>query len=142
MPIQPEPDRVGRVSVGLPEGPTPVRIPQVEIKVIDEGHLAAPFQVGVPRPFLAFAFPRAPDRGFLLRDADQDDPTFTTLPGRRLDQVAGDSFLVLALGEVAHGNALGLGPAVDVAHIGSPISPKAAEEGIGYPRCPFRNRQT
>jgi len=72
--IQPQPDRKRCVSVGLPERRAPFRIPEIEIEVIDIGHLAAPIHVRMAGLLLPFPRPRSPDRCLLLRHADEHHP--------------------------------------------------------------------
>src|ERR1700682_913119 len=118
MPVEPEPDRIRRVGVGLPEGRAPLRIPQIEIEMVDEPHLAAPLHVGMLGLLLSLPFPRAPGRGFLLSNPNQDHRAIAALFGRGAQQRLSDLLLVFFLGEVANGNTVGFGPAVDLGHIG------------------------
>ncbi len=110
MPVEIDPDRVGRVGVRLPEGAAPVRVPEVEVEVVDEGRLAAPLHMRAPRVLLALGPPRPPAERLLLRDPEQDDATAITLLRGRLDQWPGIGLLALTLLEVVHGDAAGLGP--------------------------------
>lgn len=55
--VEPQPDWERSISIGLPESCTPVGIPQIEIKVVDQDHLTAPFHVRMPGPLVAFALP-------------------------------------------------------------------------------------
>src|SRR5438874_850573 len=48
MPVEPQPDRIGRIRVRFPEG-TSLRVPQVEVEMVDEHHLPAPVHVGCGR---------------------------------------------------------------------------------------------
>ena len=57
MAVEPEPNRIGGVGVSLPERRAPVRVPEVEIEVIDIGHLSAPFHVRMSGFLLALALP-------------------------------------------------------------------------------------
>src|SRR3954471_13849858 len=60
--VEVDPNRPRRVSVGLNERRTPLRIPDVEIEVVHERHLPAPLHVRVPRLLLALGRPRPPHR--------------------------------------------------------------------------------
>jgi hypothetical protein len=57
MTIEPQPYWKGRIGVGLPERGAPFQIPEIEIEVIDKGHLPAPVHVGMPSFLLAFPWP-------------------------------------------------------------------------------------
>src|SRR5438132_2104555 len=86
--------------------------------MVDEPHLAAPLHVGVPGLLLPLLLPRAPGRGFLLSNPNEDHPAMAALFGRGTQQRLSDLLLVFFLGEVANGNTVGFGPAVDLGHIG------------------------
>ena len=77
-----------------------------------------------------FAFHAAPHRRLLLGDAQEHDPALATRRRGGVDERPGDRLLVLALGEVDDRDVLGLGPAMELGDVGSPIRPKAAELGI------------
>ena len=70
------------------------------------------------RLLLSLLLPRAPGRGFLLSNPYQDHFAIAALFGRRAQQRLSDLLLVVFLGEVANGNAVGFGPVVDLGHIG------------------------
>ena len=104
--------------------------------MVDQDHLAAPFPVRMGGLLLTLLLPRAAGTGLLLRNADQDHLALAARFSRGPQQGLGDRLLVLAFGEVANGDTLRLGPAVNSRDVGSPIWPKAADEGILKPRCP------
>jgi hypothetical protein len=114
--IQPQPDRKGRIGIGLPERCAPFRIPEIEIEVIDQGHLATPIHVRVTGLLLPFPRPRSPDGGFLLRHADQHHPVFA-FPRRSFQIGPRCFFFLLSLFEVHNGNMLSLGIAIDSLYI-------------------------
>src|SRR5207245_7287365 len=116
--VQPQPDGVGSVGGGLPKSRAPFGIPQVNVKVVDEDHLAAPLHVRMRRLLLPLRLPRAPGGCLLLGNADQNDLGVTTLFSRGAQQRFSDLLLVVAFGEIANGNTLGFGPAVDSGDIG------------------------
>src|SRR5712692_7636399 len=66
VPVEPQPNRKGGVGVGLPKGPAPLRIPEVKVEMIHEGHLPAPVHVRVRVLFLTLPGPGTPSRGLLL----------------------------------------------------------------------------
>ena len=72
--VEPPPDRIRRVGVGLPKRATPLGVPEVEVEVVDVGHLTAPLHMRMRRRFLSFALPGTPHRCFLLSNADQHHP--------------------------------------------------------------------
>src|SRR5713101_9782491 len=75
----------------------PLRIPQIEIKMVDEPHLAAPLHVGVLGLLLSLLLPRAPGRGFLLSNPNQDHLAIAALFGRGAQQRLSDLLLVFFL---------------------------------------------
>src|SRR6266852_7936494 len=85
----------------------------IKVKMVDEHHLTSPLHVRMGRLLLPLRLPRAPRGGLLLGDADQDHLAVTALLSRGAQQWLSDPFLVVALGEVADGDPLSLGPAVD-----------------------------
>ena len=116
--IQPEPNRKWSVGVGLPEGRAPLGIPQIEIEVVDEDHLTAPLHMRMAGFLLALLLPRTPGGCLLLSDANEDDLAFAALLSRGAQQWLDDLLLVVTLGEVANGNAVRFGPAVDSGDVG------------------------
>src|SRR5438477_4576954 len=86
--------------------------------MVDEPHLAAPLHVGVLGLLLPLLLPRAPGRGFLLSNPNEDHPAIAAFFGRGAQQRLSNLLLVFFLGEVANGNTVGFGPAVDLGHIG------------------------
>jgi len=117
--IQPDPDRIGRIRVGLPERPAPLRIPEIEIEVIDIGHLPSPIHVRVAGLLLPFPRPRFPNRCFLLGYADQHYAILTLT--RCCLQIGKSCFLfLLAFFEVHDRNVLSFGKTVNGLHIRIP----------------------
>src|SRR5215467_1852050 len=99
MSVQPEPDRPRRVGIGFPERAAPLRIPEIKIEVVDEGHLAGPVHMRVASFLLSFPGPRSPNRCLLLRDPDQNHSVLAIV--RRRFQIRASNFLfVLALLEM------------------------------------------
>src|SRR5437764_10218371 len=84
--VEPEPDRIGRIRVGLPEGRAPLGIPKIDVEVIDQDHLAAPLHVRMDCLLLTLLLPRSPGGGFLLGNADQDHLTLAALCSRGTQQ--------------------------------------------------------
>ena len=116
--VQPDPDRIRRIRIGLPERPAPFRIPQVEVEVVDERHLPAPLHVRMRGVFLSLRLPRSPHRRLLLRDPDQCHCALTAAGRGGVDVRAGDRFLVLTLPEVDHRHAMVFRPAVHLGDVG------------------------
>ena len=116
MTVEPQPNRKRRIRVGLPERPAPLRVPEVEVEMVDERHFPPPVHVRMRPLLLALPGLRAPDRRFLLADADQDHAVFA-LACRGFQVGPGDRFLVLALLELHHRNLVLVGKAVDRLHI-------------------------
>ena len=85
---------------------------------VDEHDLTPPLHVRMAGFLLALLLPRPPVGGLLLGDADEHHPTFATLLSGSAQQWLSDLLLVFFLGEVANGNIVGFGPAVDLGHIG------------------------
>src|SRR5882724_2258262 len=112
MTIEPQPDGKGRIGVGLPERPAPFRIPDIEIEMIDEGHLATPVHVRVAGSLLPFPRPRSPHRRLLLRGPDQHYPVFA-LARRRFQVRTRGLLFVLTLLEMHDRNAVKFGKLVD-----------------------------
>jgi hypothetical protein len=134
--VEPQPDRAGGIGVGLPERRPPLRVPQVEVEVVDEGHLPAPLHVRVRRAPLALGRPRPPHRCLLLRDADQRHPAGAS--GRRgPDEGPSDLLLLLlAFGEVAHRDPVLLREPVHPGHIRLTDLPKRRRRRNREPALP------
>src|SRR5215470_10868241 len=112
MAVKPKPNGKGSIGVGLPKGSTPFRIPNVKIKVIDISHLPAPIHVGVSLLLLPLSPPRSPNRGFLLRHADEHYTVFSFLNcGFQIR--ASQLFFILSFLELHQGNLMFLGKALD-----------------------------
>ena len=114
MSVEVDPDRPGRIGVGLDERWAPLRIPQVEVEVVHEGRLSAPLHVRVPGLLLALGWPRPPHRRLLLGDADQHHLAVTALVGAGVDQRSGLGLFALTLAEVHHRDPVDLGETVDL----------------------------
>src|SRR5439155_10573434 len=105
VPVQPDPDREGRIAVDLPERRAPLRIPQVKIEVVDEGHLPAPLLQNPAPAVTPLARPGPPCRGLLLPGADQDNLAVAARSGR-LQVRARNLLPVITLGEADHRDAV------------------------------------
>src|SRR5947199_2596254 len=79
--VEPEPDGKGGIDVGLPKHSAPIRIPKIEVEVIDVDHLAPPLHVRMPGFLLSWTRPRSPGGSFLLGDPDQHHAIWA-FPGR------------------------------------------------------------
>ena len=97
--VEVDPHRVWRVSVGLDERRTPLRIEDVEVVVVDEHGLAGELEMRVC--VIAAIAPAAPRPRLLLRDAEHHHPA-AVLPLSLLHVPAGDVLLHVALGEPHH----------------------------------------
>src|SRR6202165_731825 len=95
VPVEPDPHRPGSVGVGLPKRATPVGVPQVEVEVVEEAHLAGPLHMRMRHMLLALGLPRPPYPGLFLSDPDQPPPPVAPPPRGRLDQRPRDLPLVL-----------------------------------------------
>jgi hypothetical protein len=67
---------------------------------------------------LTLGLPGPPHRTLLLRDPDQHHLPVAALGCGGFDQRAGHRLFVLALGEAIHRDAVGLGEAIDLPHVG------------------------
>src|SRR6266516_2429955 len=94
--VEPKPNRKRRIGISLPESPSPFRVPEVEVEVVDVGHLAPPVHVRVR--FLLMPLPglRTPRRCFFLSDSDEYD-ALLACTGSRFDVGASYLFLVVFL---------------------------------------------
>src|SRR5437588_1403696 len=90
----------------------------VKVEVVDQHHLAAPLHVWVGGLLLPLRLPRAPGGRLLLGNADQHHLAVPTRFSCSTDEWFGDGLLVLAFGEVANGDTLGLRPAVNSRYVG------------------------
>src|SRR5204862_1619210 len=105
-------DRIGRIGVRFPEGASPLRVPQVEVEMVDEHHLPAPVHVRMRPLLLTLSGPRAPRRRLLLADADQYHSLVPVACGG-FKIGPGDFLLVLTLLEMHQRNLVLLGEAMD-----------------------------
>src|SRR5207344_1607446 len=129
VPVQPDPDREGRIAVDLPERRAPLRIPQVEAEVVDEGHLPAPLLQNPSPAVPSLARPGPPCRGLLLADADHDDLALAASSGS-LQVRARDLLPVIALGEADHRDGVLPGEVPDRCLIGLPHLAERLRGGI------------
>ena len=135
VPVEPKPDGVRSIGIGLPESFPPLAVPKIEVEMVDESHLSSPLHVGMGCPLLSLGFPRSPGRGLFLRDSDQSDPVLT-LFGSRFQIGFGHGFFLLPLLEADHWDGPLLGKLVNLLDIALPDLTKSGRGGNLVPLVP------